>query len=124
MLPFGAACSFICVKLLNEFILLKIFNLPDLCLVLMHLSENCAGCTIDFTQMSKIVFQQGNEFLQPARVDDSPGTVELHRRSSLILVPQLCMGQILNIFPVGLFFGASAGLGCRRDRKTGGFYLH
>ncbi len=72
-------------------------------------------------QMSKIVSQRGNEFLQPARVDDSPGMVGLHRCSSRILVPQLCKGQLLNIFPIGLFFGATAGLGCGQDRKQGAF---
>ncbi len=73
--------------------------------------------------MSKIVSQRGNEFLQPARVDDSPGIVGLHRCSSRILVPQLCKGQILNIFPIGLFFRATAGLGCGIG-KQGDFYLH
>lgn len=75
--------------------------------------------------MSKIVSQRGNEFLQPVRVDDNPGMVAaLHRCSSLIVVPQLCKGQIRNVSSIGLVFGAMAGLRCGQDRKTGGFYLH
>lgn len=85
-----------------------------------HFCEICASYTIDFKQMSKISSRRGNEFLQPARVDYSLGNAAgLYRCSSWILVPQLCKGQILNVFSFGLVFGATAALGCGQDRETG-----
>lgn len=85
-----------------------------------YFCENCASYAIDFKWMSKIRSQRGNEFLQPARVDDSLGTAAgLYRCSSRILVPRLCKGQILNVFSFGLVFGVTAAIGCGRDRDTG-----
>lgn len=113
-------CSFISLKLLNELILLKSLNWPLPCPFCIYFCENCASYAIDFKQMSKIMSQRGNEFLQPARVDDSLGMAAGLYRCSC----KLCKGRILNVFSFGLVLGAGAALGCGRDRETGGFYLH